>query len=179
MEFTSENLVKAVEEFYKQEETLNIECHEWLKNCQSSKEAWTLVWPLLQSSQGLHVHFIAANILHYKVSRQLAELPTADYLALKDNLVAAVAQFINGPPLVLTRLQLTVGLELLNVKIVYWDLRIISICKIARCIYCQYDRAYLAKPIGGFGCYIPSTQFSRCSRRFCNQTPNSSFWLCT
>jgi len=108
MEYTSENLVKAVVEFYNHEESLNIECHEWLKNCQSSREAWTLVWPLLQSSQVIHVQFIAANILHYKISRQLAELPVEDYLALKDNLVSAVARYVNGPPVVLTRLQLTV-----------------------------------------------------------------------
>jgi hypothetical protein len=109
MEFTSENVIQAVHEFYQNSEKLNMEAHEWLKSCQSSREAWNLVWPLLDLSQTVNVQFTAANILCNKVTKQFGEVPLEEYGALKDKIIAAVARFVNGPPVVLTRLELAVS----------------------------------------------------------------------
>jgi len=109
MEFTPENVEKAVVEFYSNPGKVNRECHEWLKTCQSSRDAWHVVWPLLEPGKMLQVQFVAANMLHYKVSRCLNEIPETEYPALKDRLVATVAKYISGPSVVLTRLCLTVG----------------------------------------------------------------------
>jgi hypothetical protein len=108
MGFTSENVEAAVVEFYRNPGKVNKECHEWLKTCQSSREAWQVVWALLEPGKMLQVQFVAANMLHFKVSRCLNEIPEAEYAALKDRLVAIVAKYIAGPSVVLTRLCLTV-----------------------------------------------------------------------
>lgn len=109
MEFTPENVEAAVLEFYNNTGKVNKEVHEWLKQCQSSREAWQVVWPLLDPGKSLQLQFLAANILHYKVSRCFGELPEPEYAGLKDRLVAIVAKYIAGPPMVLTRLCLTVS----------------------------------------------------------------------
>ena len=118
MEFTTDNVITAVHEFYRSSEELNLEVHDWLRACQSSREAWTLVWPLLGPTQTLNVQFTAANMLFNKVTRQLAEIPVEDLGALKENIVSAVARFVNGPAVVLTRLQLTVLQEVLEFDII-------------------------------------------------------------
>lgn len=108
MEFTSENVEAAVIEFYKHPGKVNKECHEWLKSCQSSREAWQVVWPLLDPSKNPQVQFVSANMIHHKVLRCLNEIPEAELPALKERLIATVAKYIAGPEVVLTRLGLTV-----------------------------------------------------------------------
>ncbi|OXA42859.1 Importin-13 [Folsomia candida] len=120
MEFTPENVEAAVLEFYNNTGKVNKEVHEWLKQCQSSREAWQVVWPLLDPGKSLQLQFLAANILHYKVSRCFGELPEPEYAGLKDRLVAIVAKYIAGPPMVLTRLCLTLGAFVLNTIGTVW-----------------------------------------------------------
>jgi len=106
--FTSENVEAAVVEFYRNPGKVNKECHEWLKSCQGSREAWQVVWSLLEPTKMMQIQFVAANILHFKVSRCLGEIPQEEYEGLKQRLVGIVAKYISGPPVVLTRLCLTV-----------------------------------------------------------------------
>lgn len=49
MEFTAENLEKAVTLFYRSEAEQQEQAHQWLTEAQKSPEAWTFVWQLLQS----------------------------------------------------------------------------------------------------------------------------------
>ena len=108
MEVTPENVEGAVLEFYRNPSKVNSQCHEWLKLCQSSPQAWQVVWPLFDQSKDIQVQFVAANMLYFKVSRCLHEVPEADYPGLKDKLLNTLAGYVTGPVIVLTRLELTV-----------------------------------------------------------------------
>lgn len=47
MEFTAENLEKAVTLFYRSEALQQAEAHQWLTEAQNSPQAWGFVWELL------------------------------------------------------------------------------------------------------------------------------------
>lgn len=47
MEFTAENLEKAVTLFYRTEALQQAEAHQWLTEAQNSSQAWGFVWELL------------------------------------------------------------------------------------------------------------------------------------
>lgn len=47
MEFTAENLEKAVTLFYRTEALQQAEAHQWLTEAQNSPQAWGFVWELL------------------------------------------------------------------------------------------------------------------------------------
>lgn len=48
MEFTLENLERAVSQFYHTDASLQAQAHQWLTSAQSSPNAWCFVWELLQ-----------------------------------------------------------------------------------------------------------------------------------
>jgi len=166
MEFTAENVIAAVHEFYRTSEKVNPECHEWLRSCQSSREAWNIVWPLLQPSQTVNVQFTASNILLNKVTRNLSEIQLEDYGGLKDNIVAAVARFVNGPAVVLTRLELTVSTKeflILSLPYKHKCNRFGLDFFLARSIYSQHNRRDMAKSSRRSWHGIPAAKLSRCS----------------
>lgn len=47
MEYTAENLEKAVTLFYRTEAGQQAEAHQWLTEAQNSAQAWSFVWELL------------------------------------------------------------------------------------------------------------------------------------
>jgi hypothetical protein len=47
MEYTTENLEKAVTLFYRSEAGQQAEAHQWLTEAQNSTQAWSFVWELL------------------------------------------------------------------------------------------------------------------------------------
>lgn len=47
MDFTIENLEKAVTVFYRTEALQQAEAHQWLTEAQNSTHAWSFVWALL------------------------------------------------------------------------------------------------------------------------------------
>lgn len=47
MEYTAENLEKAVTVFYRTEASQQAEAHQWLTEAQNSPHAWSFVWDLL------------------------------------------------------------------------------------------------------------------------------------
>lgn len=51
MEYTLENLEKAVTLFYRSEAGQQAEAHQWLTEAQSSPQAWSFVWELLHPSR--------------------------------------------------------------------------------------------------------------------------------
>lgn len=48
MEFTSENLEQAVTQFYHTDASMQAQAHQWLTSAQTSPNAWSFVWELLQ-----------------------------------------------------------------------------------------------------------------------------------
>lgn len=48
MEYTAENLEKAVTLFYRSEAGQQAQAHQWLTEAQSCPQAWSFVWELLQ-----------------------------------------------------------------------------------------------------------------------------------
>lgn len=115
MEFTPENVENAVIEFYRQQSELNINCHEWLKQCQVSLEAWQLVWPLLEPSKDVQIQFVAANMLYHKIAHCLQEVPETEFEVLKDKVIATLIKYVanSGPHVIVTKLQLTVSLYII------------------------------------------------------------------
>lgn len=51
MEYTVENLEKAVTLFYRSEAGQQAEAHQWLTEAQNSQQAWSFVWDLLHPSR--------------------------------------------------------------------------------------------------------------------------------
>jgi hypothetical protein len=68
MEFTAENVELAVEQFYKSSGGIQAQAHQWLMSAQTSKEAWSFVWPLLlKEGTTSEVQFFGATTLQAKV----------------------------------------------------------------------------------------------------------------
>lgn len=53
MEFTAENLERAVLQFYHTDATMQAHAHQWLTAAQTSPEAWCFVWELLHPSKAI------------------------------------------------------------------------------------------------------------------------------
>ncbi|CAG7822953.1 unnamed protein product [Allacma fusca] len=85
-----------------------------------SKEAWQVVWELLNQGKPVEVQYVAANTLYFKITRCLADIPPAEVPALKDKIVNVLAQYVQGPALVTTRLGLTMASFIANTIGLYW-----------------------------------------------------------
>jgi hypothetical protein len=57
MEFTAENLERAVVQFYHTDATMQAHAHQWLTAAQMSPEAWCFVWELLHPSKVITVKY--------------------------------------------------------------------------------------------------------------------------
>nr|XP_003702479.1 PREDICTED: importin-13 [Megachile rotundata]XP_012138788.1 PREDICTED: importin-13 [Megachile rotundata] len=91
---------QAVKQFYAEG---NNEVHSWLLRVQTSPEAWTFVWQLLDPSKSMEVQFYGANTLHAKISKQWNEVPKNEYSALQERLLNFMKQ-PNTPKVVLSKL---------------------------------------------------------------------------
>ncbi|XP_034190209.1 importin-13-like protein cdm isoform X1 [Osmia lignaria lignaria] len=91
---------QAVKQFYAEG---NNEVHSWLLRVQTSPEAWTFVWELLDSSKSMEAQFYGATTLHAKISKQWNEVPKNEYPALQERLLNFMKQ-PNTPKVVLSKL---------------------------------------------------------------------------
>lgn len=91
---------QAVRQFYAE---ANNEVHQWLLKVQTSPEAWTFVWDLLDSSKSREVQFYAATTLHTKILKQFNEVPRNEFPALQERLINCMKQ-PNMPKIVLSKL---------------------------------------------------------------------------
>ena len=57
MEFTAENLERAVAQFYHTDAAMQAQAHQWLTAAQASPEAWCFVWELLHPSKVIFISF--------------------------------------------------------------------------------------------------------------------------
>jgi transportin-3 len=67
-------------------------------------EAWGAADTLLREERPAEVHFFAAQTMRKKVQRAFHELPAAAHTSLRDSLVAHLARFTAGPPVVAIQL---------------------------------------------------------------------------
>jgi Importin-beta N-terminal domain len=67
MEFSAENVEAAVKQFYMSSSGIQAQAHQWLMSAQTSKEAWSFVWPLLRQDTSPEVQFFGATTLQAKV----------------------------------------------------------------------------------------------------------------
>jgi len=70
MDFNTENVESAVRQFYLSTSGIQAQAHNWLVSAQTSKEAWSFVWPLLGPEKTPEVQFFGASTLQTKVSKK-------------------------------------------------------------------------------------------------------------
>ncbi|KAF5269678.1 hypothetical protein FQA39_LY08601 [Lamprigera yunnana] len=120
MEYTVENLEKAVMLFYKTETGQQAEAHQWLTEAQNSPQAWSFVWELLDPRRSSEIQFFAATTLHTKLLKCWNEIPIDHYELLKKRILEAIVSYAMGPKLVLNRLCITLSAYIIHTVPVHW-----------------------------------------------------------
>ncbi|XP_017777342.1 PREDICTED: importin-13 [Nicrophorus vespilloides] len=120
MEFTAENLEKAVCLFYRSEAGQQAEAHKWLTNAQNSPQAWSFVWDLLHPQRGSEVQFFAATTLHTKILKYWNEVPQDHYEVLKKRILESIVSFAMGPKIVLNRLCIALSAYIIHTVPQHW-----------------------------------------------------------
>ncbi|XP_021934017.1 importin-13 isoform X2 [Zootermopsis nevadensis] len=120
MEFTAENLERAVVQFYHTDAAMQAHAHHWLTTAQASPEAWSFVWHLLQPNKSAEVQFFAATTLHTKLIKSWHQVPPEQYASLKKQLLEAVASYCLGPKIVLNRLCIALSAYVLHTLPLHW-----------------------------------------------------------
>ncbi|XP_069674561.1 importin-13 isoform X2 [Periplaneta americana] len=120
MEFTAENLERAVAQFYHTDAAMQAQAHQWLTAAQASPEAWCFVWELLHPSKSAEVQFFAATTLHTKLVKSWHQVPPEQYTSLKKQLLEAIASYCLGPKIVLNRLCIALSAYVLHTLPVHW-----------------------------------------------------------
>lgn len=106
VELTSENVERAVLQFYQNSATQ--ETHKWLTLAQLSPQAWSFCWDLITPDKPHEVQFFGASCLAVKVSRCWSELSTEQYPSLRKRLMELITSY-QGPKIVLTRICVAVS----------------------------------------------------------------------
>ncbi|XP_065332285.1 importin-13 [Cloeon dipterum] len=120
MDFTAENVEVAVRQFYLSSSTLQAQTHQWLVSAQTSKEAWSFVWPLLALDKASEVQFFGASTLQAKVSKFWAEVPLADMEGLRKRLLEVILMH-QANKLVLSRLCISMAMCALQSMPSNWE----------------------------------------------------------
>ena len=77
-------------EFYQSSQLTNEykpKLDEWLKQAQTTKEAWSFSWSLIDMNKSVMCQFYGASCLYLKVSKYLSDVPVDDYDVLKNKLL--------------------------------------------------------------------------------------------
>ncbi|KAK6640059.1 hypothetical protein RUM43_008336 [Polyplax serrata] len=104
MEFTSEDVERAVSQFYQSAAPAQSQEHVWLEKAKNSQEAWVFVWELLQPQKTQEVQFFAATTLLAKIKKYLHELTPENVAALREKLLTTIVAYSTGPKIVLNKL---------------------------------------------------------------------------
>ncbi|KAL3269998.1 hypothetical protein HHI36_009055 [Cryptolaemus montrouzieri] len=121
MEYTAENLEKAVTLFYRSEARQQAEAHQWLNEAQNSPQAWSFIWELLSPNKSSEVQFFAATTLHTKLVKYWNEVPEDHYELLKKKILDAIVNYATGPKIVLNRLCITLSAFIIHTLPSYWQ----------------------------------------------------------
>ncbi|XP_060533437.1 importin-13 [Cylas formicarius] len=120
MEYTVENLDKAVTLFYRTEAQQQVEAHQWLTEAQNSSQAWSFVWELLSPQRSFQVQFFAATTLHTKLMKYWNEVPEDHYEPLKKRILEAIIGYAMGPKIVLNRLCIALSAYIIHTIPTHW-----------------------------------------------------------
>ncbi|KAK5644398.1 hypothetical protein RI129_005698 [Pyrocoelia pectoralis] len=120
MEYSVENLEKAVTLFYKTEAGQQAEAHQWLTEAQNSRQAWSFVWELLDLRRSSEVQFFAATTLHTKLMKCWTEVPVDHYELLKKRILDSIVNYAMGPKLILNRLCITLSAYIIHTVPIHW-----------------------------------------------------------
>ncbi|CAD7092399.1 unnamed protein product [Hermetia illucens] len=100
--------IKALEEavvlFYRSTSNQQAVAHDWLTKAQSSTQAWSFSWDLMQLGKSQEVQFFGAITLHSKLMKFWHEVPPENRDELKQKLLEHIIMFAGGPKIVLNRL---------------------------------------------------------------------------
>ncbi|XP_050507704.1 importin-13 [Diabrotica virgifera virgifera] len=120
MEFTADNLEKAVTLFYRTEAHQQAEAHQWLTEAQNSPLAWSFVWELLNPQRSSEVQFFAATTLHTKLMKHWNEIPEDHYELLKKRILDSIISYASGPKIILNRLCITLSAYIIHTVPNHW-----------------------------------------------------------
>ncbi|KAG5892535.1 hypothetical protein JTB14_011124 [Gonioctena quinquepunctata] len=120
MDYTTDNLEKAVTLFYRTEAQQQAEAHQWLTQAQNSPEAWRFVWELLSPHRSSEVQFFAATTLHTKLMKHWNEVPEDHYELLKKRILDSIISYAMGPKIVLNRLCITLSAYIIHTIPTHW-----------------------------------------------------------
>ncbi|CAH1099739.1 unnamed protein product [Psylliodes chrysocephalus] len=120
MDFTADNLEKAVTLFYRTEAHQQAEAHQWLTEAQNSPLAWSFVWELLSPHRSSEVQFFAATTLHAKLMKHWNEIPEDHYELLKKRILDSIINYAMGPKIILNRLCITLSAYIIHTVPTHW-----------------------------------------------------------
>lgn len=120
MEYSADNLEKAVTLFYRTEAVQQAEAHQWLTEAQNSPLAWSFVWELLNPHRSPEVQFFAATTLHTKLMKHWNEIPEDHYEILKKRILDYIISYANGPKIVLNRLCIALSAYIIHTIPNHW-----------------------------------------------------------
>ncbi|CAG9822067.1 unnamed protein product [Phaedon cochleariae] len=120
MDYTTDDLEKAVTMFYRTEAHQQAEAHQWLTEAQRSPQAWRFVWELLDPNKSSEVQFFAATTLHTKLMKYWNEVPEDHYELLKKRILDSIITYAMGPKIVLNRLCITLSAFVIHTIPTHW-----------------------------------------------------------
>ncbi|XP_050081937.1 importin-13 [Anopheles aquasalis] len=109
-----QTIESAVLSFYRGDSEQQKETHKWLQQVQSSPQAWSFCWDLMQLNKSSEVQFFGSITLNSKLRNDWAELPKESHHELKQKLLETIVVFGNGPKIVLNRLCISLGLFIVH-----------------------------------------------------------------
>lgn len=116
--FTSENVEKALVEFYSPQSQFKPQLDVWLKHAQCSQDAWNFSWSLLDDKKLPEIQFFGASCLYNKVSKNFSDIPQEQYDSLKNKLLEKLIFYANiGPNLRLIQRKLNAALAKLALQL--------------------------------------------------------------
>lgn len=73
------------------------EANRLLTSAQTSNEAWTFVWPLLQKEKNVNVKYFGACSLYMKISKHFFELDQSSQMEIRQRTVECLVSYLNSP----------------------------------------------------------------------------------
>jgi transportin-3 len=107
--------------YYNTDPSAKEQASRWLEGWQQSTEAWTLAHEVLQDeSAQLEAHYLCAQTLRTKITRDFEELPPGTEIPLRDSLVALLLRYAKGRPQVRTQLCLALAGMVCHMPAQHW-----------------------------------------------------------
>lgn len=119
MDFSLDIVERVIHEFYHDAKS-QAEADQYLTILQLSPEAWNIAWQLLNHSKSEEAQFYGANMLQIKISRCWHEVPTDQYISLRQKILETLIYYAAGPKVVLTRLSIALSSYIIHTLPEHW-----------------------------------------------------------